>query len=313
MVVQGANDPRVKKAESDQIVVALRDRHFPVEYLVAPDEGHGFQRPVNNMAMYAAIEKFLAGHLGGRVQESMAPDVATRLKEITVDPATVKVARAATTAPVAIPEVAHPIERQPASYDAAIAMGAQSMKMTTSNTVVEQPDGWLVTETATTPQGDIVDSSILAPGTLEVLTREVQQGPTSIHVTFGGGKATGTMSMQGQERPIDVDLGGPVFADGAGTYRSIATLPLKEGYSTRFRNFDVLKGRPGIKVATVSGVEDVTVPAGTFHAWKVEIASAEGDPGGQTVWIDQASRRVVKTTAILPQMGGATATTELVK
>ena len=50
LVVQGANDPRVKKAESDQIVIALRDRGFPVEYLVAPDEGHGFARPVNNMA-----------------------------------------------------------------------------------------------------------------------------------------------------------------------------------------------------------------------------------------------------------------------
>ena len=71
LVVQGANDPRVKKAESDQIVVALRDRRFPVEYIVAPDEGHGFQRPVNNMAMYAAIEKFLWKHVGTRYQESV--------------------------------------------------------------------------------------------------------------------------------------------------------------------------------------------------------------------------------------------------
>lgn len=89
LVVQGANDPRVKKAESDQIVAALRDRGLPVEYLVAPDEGHGFARPVNNMAMYAAIEKFLATHLGGRYQAGMPPEVAGRLKEITVDPATV--------------------------------------------------------------------------------------------------------------------------------------------------------------------------------------------------------------------------------
>ena len=89
LVVQGANDPRVKKAESDQIVIALRDRGFPVEYLVAPDEGHGFARPVNNMAMFAAAEKFLAKQLGGRYQEAMTPEVATRLKEITVDPKTV--------------------------------------------------------------------------------------------------------------------------------------------------------------------------------------------------------------------------------
>ncbi|ALI98679.1 S9 family peptidase [Rufibacter tibetensis] len=92
MVVQGANDPRVNKAESDQIVIALRTRGFPVEYLVAPDEGHGFARPVNNMAMLAAAEKFLAKHLGGRYQESMSPAVATRLKEITVDVKTVALA-----------------------------------------------------------------------------------------------------------------------------------------------------------------------------------------------------------------------------
>ena len=95
LVVQGANDPRVKKAESDQIVVALRDRGFPVEYLVAPDEGHGFARPVNNMAMYATAEKFLAKHLKGRFQEGMTPEVATRLNEITVDPKTVTLTKAA--------------------------------------------------------------------------------------------------------------------------------------------------------------------------------------------------------------------------
>jgi dipeptidyl aminopeptidase/acylaminoacyl peptidase len=89
LVVQGANDPRVKQHESDQIVVALRDRGFPVEYIVAPDEGHGFARPVNNMAMLAATEKFLARHIGGRYQESMKPEVAARLGEITVDPKSV--------------------------------------------------------------------------------------------------------------------------------------------------------------------------------------------------------------------------------
>lgn len=90
LVVQGANDPRVNKRESDQIVVALRDRSYPVEYLVAPDEGHGFARPVNNMAMIATSEKFLAKHIGGRYQETMTPEVAKRLGEITVDPKTVK-------------------------------------------------------------------------------------------------------------------------------------------------------------------------------------------------------------------------------
>ena len=93
MVVQGANDPRVKQAEAEQIVIALRDRGFPVEYLLAPDEGHGYARPVNNMAMMMASEKFLAAHLGGRYQEGGAPEVVQRLKEITVDPKTVVLAK----------------------------------------------------------------------------------------------------------------------------------------------------------------------------------------------------------------------------
>jgi len=90
LVVQGDNDPRVKTAESDQIVVALRERGFPVEYINAPDEGHGFARPVNNMAFLAASEKFLAKHVGGRFQESMTDEVAQRLQEITVDVSTVE-------------------------------------------------------------------------------------------------------------------------------------------------------------------------------------------------------------------------------
>jgi hypothetical protein len=86
MIVQGANDPRVNKREADQIVIALRDRGYPIQYLLADDEGHGFQRPVNNMAMFAAGEKFLAKYLGGRYQETMTPEVMKRLGEITVDP-----------------------------------------------------------------------------------------------------------------------------------------------------------------------------------------------------------------------------------
>jgi len=93
MIAQGANDPRVNHAESEQIVVALRDRGFPVEYLLIPDEGHGFARPVNNMASVMATEKFFAKYLGGRYQEGGTPKVTARLKEITVDPKTVVLAK----------------------------------------------------------------------------------------------------------------------------------------------------------------------------------------------------------------------------
>jgi dipeptidyl aminopeptidase/acylaminoacyl peptidase len=68
LIGQGANDPRVNKAESDQIVAAMRKNNKPVVYFVFPDEGHGFARPENRMAFNAASEEFLAKYLGGRFE-----------------------------------------------------------------------------------------------------------------------------------------------------------------------------------------------------------------------------------------------------
>jgi dipeptidyl aminopeptidase/acylaminoacyl peptidase len=68
LIGQGANDPRVKQAESDQIVAAMKARNIPVTYVLFPDEGHGFARPVNNIAFNAVAENFLGTCLGGRAE-----------------------------------------------------------------------------------------------------------------------------------------------------------------------------------------------------------------------------------------------------
>jgi len=68
LIGQGANDPRVKQAESDQIVQAMQTRGIPVTYVLYPDEGHGFARPQNNLSFYAIAEAFLARRLGGRYE-----------------------------------------------------------------------------------------------------------------------------------------------------------------------------------------------------------------------------------------------------
>ena len=68
LIGQGANDPRVKKAESDQIVAAMRKAGIPVEYKLYDDEGHGFAKPENRLDFNAAAERFLAKHLGGRFE-----------------------------------------------------------------------------------------------------------------------------------------------------------------------------------------------------------------------------------------------------
>jgi len=68
LIGQGANDPRVKQAESDQIVRAMKDKGIPVTYVLYSDEGHGFARPENRLSFNAIAESFLAKHLGGRYE-----------------------------------------------------------------------------------------------------------------------------------------------------------------------------------------------------------------------------------------------------
>ena len=69
LIGQGANDPRVKQAESEQIVEAMKSKGIPYEYMLFPDEGHGFAKPENRLKFYAAAEKFLAKYMGGRFEE----------------------------------------------------------------------------------------------------------------------------------------------------------------------------------------------------------------------------------------------------
>ena len=68
LIGQGANDPRVKQIESDQIVEAMKQKNIPVTYVLYPDEGHGFARPENRLSFYAVAEAFLSEHLGGRFE-----------------------------------------------------------------------------------------------------------------------------------------------------------------------------------------------------------------------------------------------------
>jgi dipeptidyl aminopeptidase/acylaminoacyl peptidase len=68
LIAQGANDPRVKQAEADQIVAAMEANGIPFTYALYPDEGHGFARPENRISFYAVVEEFLQKHLGGKAE-----------------------------------------------------------------------------------------------------------------------------------------------------------------------------------------------------------------------------------------------------
>jgi hypothetical protein len=278
---------------------------------VAPDEGHGFARPVNNMAMYMASEAFLARHLGGRAQAGGTPEVTARLAEITVDPKTVTLAPrlAAGGAP---PVPGRDLEATTLRYAGTLAAGGRSMAMTVALAVAPHPaGGWAVTERATLPMGmgTVVDSTRLEGRTLVTLARTVQQGPMQIDVAFAANRAAGRMSSGGQERPIGADLGGQLFGDGAGAYLAIGRLPLADGYRTTIRNFDLQRARAVMRQVAVAGRESVTVPAGTFDAWKVEVSDDAG-ADRTTLWVARDSGLPVRIEA---GPGQARVTLELAK
>jgi Protein of unknown function (DUF3108) len=110
---------------------------------------------------------------------------------------------------------------------------------------------------------------------------------------------------------VSVHTGGPLFADSAGAPQVIACLPLAEGFSATFRNFDLQSQKAKVMQLQVSGSEKVTVPAGTFDTFKAEITSGDGGPEKITMWIAKDSRKAVKVSAVLPQMNGAVMTAEL--
>jgi hypothetical protein len=128
---------------------------------------------------------------------------------------------------------------------------------------------------------------------------------------FKDNKANGSMTVNGQTKPLAIDLGGPIIGDGAGDFDVLATLALAEGYTISFRTLDLEKQKLKLKNLKVVGVESVTVPAGTFEAYKVEITSADNEADKTTIWIAKDSRKVAKVSSVLTALNGAILTSEL--
>jgi dipeptidyl aminopeptidase/acylaminoacyl peptidase len=311
LVVQGSNDPRVNRAEAEQIVIALRDRGFDVEYILAPDEGHGFARPVNNMAMFMAAEKFLGLHLGGRYQEGGTPEVEARLKEITVDPKTVTLTQRVDPMTVGVPEVVATLQPGKYKYKAKISVEGESMNIKMSTEIKLKDGAWWVSDQMGMMMMSVKDRAVLDQRTLVMLQRSVSEGGSKVDIEFNGGTVTGSIKMDGKKSEVHLEIGGPVFAEGPGYAQVIACLPLAEGYTTVFRNFDVQKQKPTAMRLEVAGSEEIEVPAGTFVTFRVELTSADGGSQRSTVWVAKEERKAVKLASIMTELAGAKLEAEL--
>ncbi len=319
LVIQGANDPRVKKRESDQIVAALRDLGRQVEYMVAPDEGHGFAGKENRLAVYAAMERFFAKHLGGRYQENMPDYLKERLEALRVDINTVTVV-----APEVVPtDKGMPrfdgalLKEETLKYNVSLEIGGQKLNMAVTRTLQKTScDGksvWRVIDETSGFMGTAADTLDLDAVSLLPLRRGAKQGPAVVTVKFVDKEVTGNISAQGQNMPISVKMDEPVLSEGAGVELPVSTLPLEEGYTALIHQFELMAGKAKPMSVKVTGSESVMVGGAPIAAFKVEIQPTEEDSGGSKLWIAKDSRRIVKTENQLPpQMGGGMVISELV-
>ncbi|MCC5923239.1 MAG: prolyl oligopeptidase family serine peptidase, partial [Crocinitomicaceae bacterium] len=231
LIIQGANDPRVKKAEADQIVVALRDRGHDVSYILAEDEGHGFRKPINNMAMYAEIERFLSKHLGGRFQEDMPEEVAARLEEMRVDIESVTHAKKGEARPIEkLPVINMPFKEGTETYIVNIALGEQNIPMKVERSFSQKDGVWIVKDHSTGPTGEMKDE-IQYNNQFMPIVRIMEQAGQEITMEYGrqeikmtikndGAAAeTKTLAVQGEYL-----TGGPGFEQIIGAMQLDSTL-----------------------------------------------------------------------------------------
>ena len=320
LMVQGANDPRVKKAESDRIVIALRDRGRAVEYLVAPDEAHGFSGRDNRMAFYTAMEKFLAQHIGGRYQESVTPEVKKRLDILTVDVKSVKPPE-----PPLADSAERPAQFRPSrisagrqKYRTSFMMMGQKTVMTTLRSITAGHSHgrkiWRVVDVTTGGMGAGTDTVDIDASTALTLHRAAQQGTGMLLLDFAPDGVSGGMNMPGKVTPVDVKFSGQLVCDNAGIDVAICTLPLKEGYRSTLNMFDTSIWKVRRMTVAVTGKEKISTEAGSFDAFVVDVKPVDGGSGNLKYWITTASPRIVRNDSEIPEsMGGGIVTTELAK
>jgi dipeptidyl aminopeptidase/acylaminoacyl peptidase len=297
LIVQGANDPRVKQAEADQIVIALRDRGHDVNYLLAEDEGHGFAKPINQMAMYAEVERFLAGKLGGRYQPDMPDDVAKRLAELRVDLSKVTYTNPKETPVTAsLPAFRPRIQVGSEAWNIQIAVQGQSLNMEMERTFARRGDQWVISDATRSPLGDFTDSAVYT-GTLEPVSRSVIRGDDTIDVTYGAGQ----LEVKENDKSRVIPYAGALVCDGPGRDSILASLPLEleKPLVVMMADMTTMTLAPN-RVLLEGETKLKDIPC-----LQLTVTNLENPAQKATLWLNAATRRVEQIEQVIPALGNA--------
>jgi dipeptidyl aminopeptidase/acylaminoacyl peptidase len=320
LVIQGANDPRVKQAESDQIVVTLRELGRQVEYLLAEDEGHGFAGKLNRLAMIAKIDKFLEKHLNGRSQFSYSDAVQERLNKLTVDINSVQLPsdtgnEIEDAKKSIIPELNNELLKEyNANYEMSTNIMGQELKFTLKRELKksDQEGNHEIVDNMVTPMGDVLTKTYINSTDLMPVSQITKQGNEEVFkIYYQKDKITGKVKGMKEIKEINVPLTKPVLASGAYLEFVLGVLPVVEGYSAYLPFYDVTANEILYSKVTVLNIENATVKAGTYRCYKIEVKNLNDDKTNY-YWINTDERlMLIKSETKLPaQMGGGILYTE---
>jgi len=302
LIVQGANDPRVNKGESDQIVIALRDKGAQVDYILADDEGHGFAKPVNNLGMVASSEKFLAKYCGTRYQESMPDDVAKRLKENTVDISKVVLVKKSTVPLLkAQPALSGDLAAGRYTYSGDLQVQGQKLPVTMSRTVVQSGANWNISDSVNVMDQQVYAMSSFVQGSLVAVKQIAVQGPAKSTIDYQPDSVTVSVDMSGKITSKTLQPDGLCLNDGAGEDMILARFPLAAGYTTAFYVADGQTQKLKKIILTVTGNEMI----GSVNTTVLKLVNDENDNDVTTYYIDPTKKIALKTEQIIPSMMNA--------
>jgi hypothetical protein len=244
----------------------------------------------------------------------MKPDVEARLKEITVDVKTVKKPMRPDEMKIASKGVSmKPIkDLRAAHYDYKVEIEANGKKipMTVVRDVKEEGDKWVISDNSNSSMGKMSDISVVYKKTLKPSNRTTEQGPMKITLNYTEGMVKGDMTMQGKARNIETKVEDELVADGAGIDLVWGAMDLKENMTVSYKVYNPQSQSVKTNVMKVTKKEKVTIAAGAFDSYVVEISDFENPNDKTTYWISDG--RMVKSVSIVPQMGNATVTSELI-
>jgi len=244
----------------------------------------------------------------------MPPDIARRLELLTVDVDTLKLVAAKAAAPATFD--AGRWSTGTRSYKQTVVTQGRTIEASSTFTLSRPAAGdtrWLAVETSQSPMGAGIDSVWLDAQTLAPVRRVARQGPALIEISARGDSITGELKAGAQQLPIRVQTTAPVYMKGTALGSALGTLPLAADYQAGLRVFDIMTAATAAQRVRVVGSETISVPAGSFETFKVQLQAADGSGTADTYWIEKAApHRLVRAEQSLPAAaGGGSITTEL--